>query len=466
MHYPLVIIGAGLSGLAAGIRYARFGGRVLIVEQHTVCGGLNSWYRRCGHLLETGLHAMTNFAPPEDKHAPLNLLFRQLKLSRRSFGTHEQFVSSSCLGTAHSLCFSNDFKLLEQEIGRLFPHALSGFRDLTAWVDGQDPFTPRPFQSARDLAASFLKDEQLVTLLLFPLLFYGSCVENDLDTSQFVILFRAIYQQGFFRPAGTMKQFLDMLLGHYRSLGGTLRLSSRVEGFAQKDGRVRGVRLASGETISCDAVLSTAGLPATLRWLAADAPADTAPYEGRLSFFETISIVPRHVGERLAAGQTIVFYHPAGQLAYRAPEDAVDTESGVICFASNFQGMPPGVHAQIRVTHLANYDVWRSATPEAYTAFKREWVRRSRAAVEARIGSFTGQVIFSDAFTPLTVERFTGKARGAVYGSPVKFKDGKTPCDNLFIAGTDQGYLGIVGAMLSGVTMVNNHLLGKDDSCQ
>jgi all-trans-retinol 13,14-reductase len=49
-----------------------------------------------------------------------------------------------------------------------------------------------------------------------------------------------------------------------------------------------------------------------------------------------------------------------------------------------------------------------------------------------------------------------------VYGSPIKQKDGRTPYANLFIAGTDQGYLGIVGAMLSGVTIVNQHLLQQD----
>ena len=91
--YRLVIIGAGLSGLAAGIRAARFGKKTLIVEQHRRAGGLNSWYTRHGRLLETGLHAMTNFAPPEHKKAPLNLLFRQLKLSRRDFPTREQIGS-------------------------------------------------------------------------------------------------------------------------------------------------------------------------------------------------------------------------------------------------------------------------------------------------------------------------------------------------------------------------------------
>ena len=91
--YQLIIIGGGLSGLASGIRSARFGKKTLIVEQHNLPGGLNSYYFRQGYLLETGLHAMTNFAPRGEKHAPLNRLFRQLKLSRKSFVTHEQLGS-------------------------------------------------------------------------------------------------------------------------------------------------------------------------------------------------------------------------------------------------------------------------------------------------------------------------------------------------------------------------------------
>ena len=45
--------------------------------------------------------------------------------------------------------------------------------------------------------------------------------------------------------------------------------------------------------------------------------------------------------------------------------------------------------------------------------------------------------------------------------STVKVKDGRTNYDNLFLAGTDQGFLGIVGSMLSGVTIINQHILTK-----
>ena len=46
MNYDVIVIGSGLSGLAAGIRLAMFDKKVLIIEKHTVVGGLNSFYIR------------------------------------------------------------------------------------------------------------------------------------------------------------------------------------------------------------------------------------------------------------------------------------------------------------------------------------------------------------------------------------------------------------------------------------
>jgi phytoene dehydrogenase-like protein len=64
-------------------------------------------------------------------------------------------------------------------------------------------------------------------------------------------------------------------------------------------------------------------------------------------------------------------------------------------------------------------------------------------------------------FTPRTIQHFTGHLGGAVYGAPVKNREGRTALGNLYLCGTDQGFLGIVGAMLSGISMANYHVLQK-----
>ena len=46
-----------------------------------------------------------------------------------------------------------------------------------------------------------------------------------------------------------------------------------------------------------------------------------------------------------------------------------------------------------------------------------------------------------------------------MYGAPQKQWSGTTHLENVFLCGTDQGYLGIVGSMLSGIGMANQHVL-------
>jgi len=462
VHYPLIIIGAGLSGLAAGIRFARFGQKSLILEKHSVAGGLNSYYYRRGILLETGLHAMTNYAEPGNRHAPLNLLFRQLQLKRRSFRTHPQFSSEILFCDQASLRFSNDFGLLSAEIAASFPQAVDRFQTLVRLIDGYDPFALRPWLSTRRILNDLLAEPLLSDMLLCPLMFYGNSTEHDMDFSQFVIMFRSIFQEGFFRPAGTIKDFLDLLLAHYQEFGGDIRLRSGVDRLIIDDGRVRGVCLASGETITCDYLVSTIGYPGTLRLLGTADPETIKEAAGRLSFMEFLYLPTKEEAERIVDRRTIIFYNQGAKFEYCRPAEAVDTRSGVICFPHNFEGLPLEFPCQVRVTHMANYDLWKQASTSAYQEMKVDWGRRSRRVVGKIIGNSLESNLFEDSFTPLTIEKFSGKDQGAIYGSPMKIKDGRTTCPNLILAGTDQGYLGIVGAMLSGVSMVNQHILGKD----
>ena len=70
--------------------------------------------------------------------------------------------------------------------------------------------------------------------------------------------------------------------------------------------------------------------------------------------------------------------------------------------------------------------------------------------------------VATDMFTPKTITRYTGHFRGAIYGVAEKRRQGRTSLENLYLCGTDQGFLGIVGAMLSGISMANYHILQKE----
>ncbi|MFP3983962.1 MAG: phytoene desaturase family protein [Desulfurivibrionaceae bacterium] len=466
--YSLVVIGGGLSGLAAAIRYARFDSSVLVLEKHSKPGGLNSYYRRRGYLLETGLHAMTNYSPPDARQAPLNLLLRQLKISRKKIDFHEQ-QGSLIRYPDKSLFFSNDPDQLLTEIAQKFPHDIDGFRSLVSEIrEYPDPTADSGGLSARSYLENRLSDPLLIDMLLLPLMMYGNSAEHDLDLDLFIILFRSIFLEGLFRPAGTIKDFLDLLLEHYHYLGGAIRYQSEVREVLTSGSRVVGVRLADGEDISCDHLISTAGGPATSRLLPGALKKEITG--GRMSFFESIYILPRESRHRLQVspesrtgyyGNTNIFYNQRYDFAFQRPGQAVDPSWGVICFPGNFQDLPEPETFQIRLTHAANYEIWKGFSDGEYQEKKSLWAEKSREAVAPFLGSFYDEVVLEDSFTPLTVEKFTAKDCGAVYGSPDKIKSGKTAYDNLYLAGTDQGLLGIVGSMLSGVTMVNRHIFGQ-----
>src|SRR5438874_11240320 len=107
MTYDTIIIGAGLSGLAAGIRLAYYEQRVCIVERHFTIGGLNSFYRLRGRDYDVGLHAVTNYAQRGDKKGPLSKLLRQLRLSWDDFALAPQ-VGSLIAFPDMRLAFDND----------------------------------------------------------------------------------------------------------------------------------------------------------------------------------------------------------------------------------------------------------------------------------------------------------------------------------------------------------------------
>jgi len=125
LKYDVIIIGAGLSGLAAGIRLAHFGKKTLIMERHYRVGGLNSFYRAGGYDLDVGLHAVTNFNSKGLKSAPLSRLMRRLRIKEDDLELCPQKESRITFPNV-SLNFNNDIRFLTQQIEESFPDQRDG----------------------------------------------------------------------------------------------------------------------------------------------------------------------------------------------------------------------------------------------------------------------------------------------------------------------------------------------------
>src|SRR5688572_16832973 len=135
--YDTLIIGAGMSGLAAGIRLAYYDQRVCILERHTTIGGLNSFYRLDGRNYDVGLHAVTNYAPQGTRKGPLARLLKQLRFQWQEFSLSPQ-IGSLISFPGVSLRFTNEIELLGEEIARKFPAEKDNFQRLLAQIVDYD----------------------------------------------------------------------------------------------------------------------------------------------------------------------------------------------------------------------------------------------------------------------------------------------------------------------------------------
>jgi phytoene dehydrogenase-like protein len=307
---------------------------------------------------------------------------------------------------------------------------------------------------------SIISDPLLVDMIFCPLMYYGNAQENDMEFGQFVIMFSSIFCEGFARPQAGVRQILDVLVKKYKGHGGELRLKCGVKSIQVANGRVESVLLDNDEVLTADNIISSAGYVETMQLLSDYDPARVKNDVGRLSFIESIMVLDREPAE-MGYDMTITFFNSSDRFNYRKPDDLVDVSSGVICCPNNFHFDRPLPEPMIRVTNMANFDLWNSLGEAEYKAQKAAWLETSLKEVVKFVPDFRDSIVYTDMFTPKTIYRFTGHLNGAVYGTPNKIKTGRTHLENLFICGTDQGFLGIVGAMLSGVSMANLHILQK-----
>lgn len=458
--YDAIIIGAGMSGLAAGIRLAHFDQKVCILEKHYTIGGLNSFYRLAGRDYDVGLHAVTNFTPKGAKTGPLARLLRQLRFKWEDFELRGQ-VGSRVTFPDVTLRFNNEFELFKSEVHRHFPEQKDNFERLLEQMTSYDDLDQENYsQPTRSKLAELIDEPLLVEMILCPLMWYGNAREDDMDWGQFCIMFRSIFMEGIARPRAGVRLILKNLVKRFRELGGELKLRSGVDRIELDGTRAVGVVLDNGEELQAKRVLSSAGWIETMRLCRQE---QQVPVEqiGQMSFVESssaLNVQPTTLGH----DDTIVFFNDQKDFVWRRPEGLCDLHTGVICSPNNFlydatDGDPP--EGMMRVTTVANFAQWQALDEPGYQLEKLRWYDRIVQSAVRFVPDYRGHTVATDVFTPKTIRRFTWHDNGAVYGATVKRLDGTTPLENLYLCGTDQGFAGIIGAIFSGISIANRYCL-------
>lgn len=453
-----VIIGAGFSGLAAALRLARFGKRVVVLEAHNLPGGLNSYYyRRPGkRLFNAGLHTFTNYRRTHPKWGR-HLLFRSLGLTDEEIRLHPPRLPALVLTPSQRIEVREGFAEMRETLSSRF--GIGGEcwqRFETAVV--HDSVQPRD-EAVTDIAmlGTFFAGRELVDLLRMPVYLYAGYREHSLPWAIFASIFRSLWIDGYCSPAN-IKVFLDRLLEHLRACGADVRFRAGVRRIVVDRGAVRGVVLETGEEIAAHMVISSAGGAETAR-LAGATSAPALPAESAISAFETVL---DYDGDTVAEGATHSLVFASFRRSFDWTLEAVGegvpylTASVSDAYAGDIAAFPH----QIKIgSYCAGRD-WIGRTAVAYAEAK---ARRQAELIESLKAVFPGvraeRARLVESLTPATVARYTHHVDGAIYGAQAKNFSGVGESHGLYICGNDQGGIGIIGAAISGLAMANRALL-------
>jgi phytoene desaturase len=270
-----VVIGSGFGGLAAAVRLGAKGWRVTVLERLDAPGGRASVHRQDGFTFDAGPTIIT---------APF--LFEELwRLAGRELS---QDVALEPLDPFYRLVFDDgdtldchaDPAAMRAEIGRISPDDLAGYdafmeRSRKICALGFETLGHRPFASLPDMArfapdilklggrrsvhglvASFVRHPKLRIALSFHPLFVGG---NPFETTAVYGLISHLERRwGVHFAMGGTGALVSGLVRLIEGQGGRLRTRAEVQEIEVEAGRVRGVRLATGETIAADIVVSNA----------------------------------------------------------------------------------------------------------------------------------------------------------------------------------------------------------------
>ena len=267
----VIIIGAGMGGLAAGIYGQMNGFRTRIFEMHRLPGGQCSSWKRNGFTFDGCIHHLFGCAPaskiyslwhelgamPRDLVKPaecVSVLSPEGKLFRDYYDLEKLESHLHELAPADSRvikdyikgirAFTGDDVLGELMLGST-PAKLKTLPGLLAklrWL------TPTMQKFGRRFSDPFLKRA-------FPLLVY-SMPQMPL----FIHMVRHAYgiTDSLQWPVGGALRFALSIEKRYKSLGGEVEYNSRVEKILVENGRAAGVRLADGTEHRADVVISNA----------------------------------------------------------------------------------------------------------------------------------------------------------------------------------------------------------------
>lgn len=420
----VVIIGAGIGGLAAGC-YAQLSGlEAHIFEAHNLPGGLCTSWKRAGYTFDGCVHHLAGCHPD----GPVYRMWEELGAMPRECVFPDRLTQVES-PEGHVFSVYTDIARLEEHMLDAFPEDREEILKYTRAV--------RAFRNYDLLEMSARSRIGLLRYLsAFPLILrWGSPTMADVgarfrnpflrkafptiqyDWSDIPAMIHlnmlaqcSRHNYGF--PIGGSLPFSQAIERRFRDLGGEITYQARVKKILTQGDRAVGVRLADGSQVAADGVISNAFAPITLFELLGDDALDNrtraqfAVRGDEMTMGLQVSLgVARELSDEPQA-LVVMQEKPvqlAGQVLERVPVELYGLDST----------LAPVGKSMIKVSLNTSYDYWEQLAEDRgrYLEAKERLAGDVIDVLEPRFPGIRSQVETVDVATPLTTERYTGNGR-------------------------------------------------------
>jgi phytoene dehydrogenase-like protein len=283
MEKKVIIIGAGIAGLSAGC-YARMNGYdAEIYEMHSLPGGLCTSWKKGGYTIDGCLHWLTGFGPADSFYQIWNELGA---IQGRKIHDSEEFYRYTG-SDGRTFILYCDVDRLEKHMKELSPtdtdtielfcrliRKFSKFRppqdkayelfnilDIFKMIFSVRPYM-KDFNSCSNITMKEFAERFKDPLLreVFPM----SLSEKEMSLLALVITLALLNNKAGGFPEGGSQAFARAIEKRFLNLGGKIFYGKKVDKILVKEGKAIGIRLAKGEEIIGDYIISCADLHTTV----------------------------------------------------------------------------------------------------------------------------------------------------------------------------------------------------------
>jgi phytoene dehydrogenase-like protein len=433
----IIIIGAGFSGLAAGI-YARLNGySTQIFEMHDKPGGLCTSWDRKGYTFDGCVHWLVGSSPRSGMHD----MWEETGVAQnREFINMDEYLRLED-SSGRTLIFYTDVDRLENHLLEFSPR---DEKPIMEFIEGIKMCIPFDFPSKHD---SFFKKLRKQTKTVANFIIKGKKMQywmkitseefsqrfkdpmlreafKEIWIPEFSMLFMLftfayLHNKNAGYPVGGSMPMSRALEAKYKELGGIISYKSRVKKIITSGNKAVGIRLEDGTEHSTARVISAAdGYTTIFNMLEGKYGNDKIyePYE-KWPLFPSVIFVSLGVNRTfkeiplLVSGLT---FH------LKQPVEIGDTirEKLSVHIYNQDPTMAPAGKTAITVILESDYEYWKrlEQNKTSYNSKKEEIGRTIVELLDQRFPGISSLVEVIDVATPLTFEHYTGNWKGSFEG--------------------------------------------------